>query len=194
MYPFRMKRSTAVTLLFVLATITLTARAQTDAMPPEHAVPAHPMEHSEPMVTPSKFLAVTFEGRTLNLTLTDLANMPMTTVHVRNGHSNAEETYAGPLLSEVLAKAGLVANAETHSLILHSTIIATGTDHYFVLYSGAEVQPTLSTGQVIVAVMKSGLPDKDGGLIQLINTADAKPARWVHGLASISVMSVAQSK
>jgi hypothetical protein len=178
----------------------LAARAQTDAMPPEHAAPAQasrpmpPMEHSDTAVTASKFLAVTFEGRTINLTLTDLANMPMTTVHVRNGHSNAEETYAGPLLSEVLAKAGLVANAETHSLILHSTIIATGADKYFVLYSGAEVQPTLSTGQVIVAVMKSGLPDKDGGLIQLINTNDAKPARWVHGLASLSVMSVAQDK
>jgi hypothetical protein len=42
-------------------------------------------------------------------------------------------------------------------------------------------------------VMKNGLPDREGGLIQLINTGDAKPARWVHGLMSLAVMSVAPS-
>jgi len=60
-----------------------------------------------------------------------------------------------------------------------------------VLYSGAEAEPDFSTGKVIVAVMKSGLPDQEGGLIQLINTTDAKPARWVHGLSSLAVMTLA---
>ena len=170
------------------------ARAQTDAMPPEqNAPPKHmaDMDKAKAPVPPSKFLALSFEGKTINLTLTDLANMPMTTLHVHNAHTKQDETYAGPLLSEVLAKIGLISSRETEPLILHSTIVATGTDGYFVLYSGAETQPSFSTGQVIVAVMKSGLPDKDGGLIQLINTSDAKPARWVHGLASLSVMSLA---
>jgi hypothetical protein len=75
--------------------------------------------------------------------------------------------------------------------MLHSSLVATATDHYFVLYSIAEVEPSFSTGKVIVAVMKSGLPDTEGGVIQLINTVDAKPARWVHGLSNLSVMSVA---
>jgi hypothetical protein len=202
MYPDRMKRSTGITLLFALVTgiFTVSALAQTEAMPPEQNATTHQnkpmagMEAAKTPVPPSRFLALSYQGKTINLTLTDLANMPATTVHVRNGHTNAEETYSGPLLSEVLAKIGLTSSAETHSLILHSAIIATGTDHYFVVYSGAEVEPTFATGQVIVAVMKSGLPDKDGGLIQLINTSDAKPARWVHGLSGISVMTVTQNQ
>ena len=96
--------------------------------------------------------------------------------------------YTGPLVSDVLAKAGLVASKETEQLILHSSVIASATDKYFVLYSAAEVQPSFSNGKVIVAVMKAGLPDTEGGIIQLINTSDAKPARWVHGLANLTVM------
>lgn len=149
-----------------------------DAMPAKAPVP------------PSKSLTVSFEGRSTTLSVEDLINMPQVTVHVHNEHSKADETYSGPLLADVLAKAGLVSSRETQPLILHSSLVATGTDHYFVLYSVAEVEPAFSTGKVIVAVMKSGLPDTDGGVIQLINTTDAKPARWVHGLANLNVMSL----
>lgn len=160
------------------------------ASPLAYAQMDHAQMDAKAPIPPSRTVAISFEGKAISLSLTDLANMPQTTVHVHNGHTNADETYTGPLLSEVLAKIGLVSNAETHSLILHSTVVATGTDHYYVLYSCAEVQPDFSTGKVIVAVMKSGLPDQDGGLIQLINTTDAKPARWVHGLASLAVMTL----
>ena len=189
--------STAAAILFALAPLAL--HAQTDAMPPEtHAPSQH--EHAadsmpeKPPVPPSKSVSLSFEGKTATVSLTDLATMPAVTVMVHNSHRNVDETYSGPLLSDVLARVGLTSSRETEPLILHSTIIATGTDHYFVLYSGAEIQPSFSTGKVIVAVMKSGLPDKEGGLIQLINTSDAKPARWVHGLSGISVMTVTQNQ
>jgi hypothetical protein len=146
---------------------------------------------NKPPVPPSHSLNVTFEGRTTTLKVEDLLALPQVTVHVHNAHRNTDETYSGPLLSDVLSRAGLTASRETEPLILHSSIIATGTDHYFVLYSAAEVEPMFSKGQVIIAVMKSGLPDKEGGLIQLINTGGAKPARWVHGLTDLNVMSIA---
>jgi hypothetical protein len=118
--------------------------------------------------------------------------MPQVTVHVHNAHRGGiEETYTGPLLSDVLQKIGLKSSRETQPLILHSVIVATGMDHYYVLYSVAEVQPDFSNSKVIVAVMKSGLPNTEGGNIELINTDGAKPARWVHGLMGISVMSLA---
>ena len=151
-------------------------------------------ERAKPPVPPSRSLNVTFQGRLTTFKVDDLLALPQVTVHVHNAHRNTDETYAGPLLSDVLAKAGLVAGKETEPLILHSSVIATGTDHYFVLYSAAEVEPMFSRGQVIVAVMKSGLPDTEGGNIQLINTDGAKPARWVHGLVDINVMSVSPTQ
>jgi len=183
-----MKISTAIALVLVLSP--LAVRAQTDAMPPETKAPA-PMEAMKPPVPPSKSVNLSFEGKTVALSLTDLVNMPnQVTVQVHNAHrGGVEETYSGPLLSDVLAKIGVTPTRENQPLILHSAIVATGTDHYYVLYSGGEVE--FSSGKVIVAVMKAGLPDTEGGLIQLINTTDVKPARWVHGLMGISVMTLA---
>ena len=123
-----------------------------------------------------------------------LLNLPQTTVQVHNAHRNADETYSGPLLADLLERIGLHATREFEPLILHSSVVATGTDHYFVIYSAAEVEPGFSNGKVIVAVMKAGLPDTEGGVIQLINTSDAKPARWVHGLANINVMSLTPNR
>jgi hypothetical protein len=176
----------AVALILALAPLSLAAQAPMHQSG-DHDAAAMPMK---PPVPPSKFLNVTFEGRTITLKVEDLLALPQVTVHVHNAHRNKDETYSGPLLADVLARAGLHASRETEPLILHSSVIATGTDHYFVLYSAAEVEPMFSKGQVIVAVMKFGLPDKEGGLIQLINTDATKPARWVHGLADINVMSL----
>jgi len=160
-------------------------------------IPQQPMaagtDHAKPPVPPSHSLNVTFQSHTLTLKVDDLLALPQVTVHVHNAHRNADETYTGPRLSDVLAKAGLVASKDTEPLILHSSVIATGTDHYFVLYSAAEVEPMFSTGQVIVAVMKTGLPNTEGSNIQLINTDAARPARWVHGLSDINVMTAAQT-
>jgi hypothetical protein len=181
-----------LTAALVLAPITLRAQT-TDAMPPEQNAPAKTAMHEDTKapVPPSKSLTITFQGRVTILSVEDLLNLPQVTVHVHNAHRNADEEYTGPLVSDVLAKAGLSVSKETEPLILHSSLVCTATDHYFVLYSLAEVEPSFTRGQVIVAVMKSGLPDTEGGRIQLINTNGAKPARWVHGLSNLNVMSVA---
>ncbi len=188
--------------LFVAALALALAPIALYAQAPEQP-PAHPSTHPEdgpmpasmhkPPVPPAKALNVTYAGKTVTLTVADLAAMPQTTVHVHNAHLNTEEEYTGPLVSEVLAKAGLVSSHETEPLILHSNLLASATDHYYVVYSMAEVQPSFSRSQVIVAIMKSGLPDTDGGVIQLINTDGAKPARWVHGLVNLNVMTVQQN-
>lgn len=172
----------------VLAFGTLSLAAQSSA-PMQHSDDAMPMK---PPVPASKSLTVTFEGHTTTFSVDDLMKMKPVTVHVKNEHRGGiEESYTGPLLSDVLAAAGLKASRETQPLILHSSIVATGTDHYFVLYSAAEVEPMFSTGQVIVAVMKGDmLPNTEGGTIQLVNSTDTRPARWVHGLANLNVMSL----
>jgi len=171
---------------------TLPVAAQT-APPMQHGDAAMPMK---PPVPASKSVTVTFESHTTVFTVADLMKLKQVTLKVKNEHRGGiEESYTGPLLSDVLAASGLTASRETQPLILHSSIIATGTDHYFVLYSAAEVEPMFSTGQVIVAIMKGdSLPDTEGGTIQLVNSVDARPARWLHGLANINVMSLSPTK
>ena len=175
--------------LLLLAPLALPAQKSCMPMGDDHKGSGE-MHHDKPPVPPSKALNVTFEGKTITVTVKDLLNMSQTTVHVHNAHRNTDETYSGPLLADVLDKAGLHPTREFEPIILHSNIVATATDRYFVLYSAAEVEPAFSTGKVIVAVMKGDLPDSEGGLIQLINTTDSKPARWVHGLAQINVVSL----
>jgi hypothetical protein len=182
-YAFGMKRSTVAALLFALAPIAMPARAQT-AMPPVH-------EDAKPFQR-STSLTVSFDGHTTTFSVADLLKLPQQTITAVDGHTGKPVTFSGPLVSDVLAKAGLVASAETHSLILHSSVIATGADGYFVLYSAAELEPMFHSGKSIVAVMQFDLPVPSG--IQLVDPLDVKPARWVHGLASLSVMSVAPTK
>ena len=178
---------------------TLTFAALTLSLAPM-ALPAQaPMDHHDAMpakapAPPSKSLNLTFEGRPTTLTPEDLLKMPQVTVHVHNAHSNKDETYTGPLVSDVLAKAGLTSTRETEPLILHSTVVATGTDHYFVLFSLAELEPSFTSGQSIIAIMKEDLPNTEGGIIELINANAAKPARWVHGLANLNIMSLAPNQ
>jgi hypothetical protein len=184
-----MKLSTAAALLCMFAPFA-TAAPLTAQAPAAHEAP---MPEKAP-VPPSHSITVTFHGATTTLTIGDLLKLPQVTVHVHNAHRDRDETYTGPLLSDVLARAGLSPAHENEALILHSTIVATGTDHYYVLYSCAEVEPAFSNGKVIVAIMKEGLPDTEGGKIQLVNTDGTKPARWIHGLMSLAVMTLSPSR
>ncbi|MFC6644501.1 hypothetical protein ACFQBQ_02630 [Granulicella cerasi] len=164
----------------------------THAQEPQHHDDAAPMPMHKP-VPASHSLNVIYQGRVTNLTVEDLLALPQHTLHVHNAHRNTDESYSGPLLIDVLAKAGMTVTPETETLIKHSALVATGTDKYYVVYAAIEAAPSFSKGQIIVAVMKAGLPDEEGGLIQLINDSDKKPARWVHGLANLTVMSLQQN-
>jgi hypothetical protein len=166
--------------------LTLAAAAQAGAMPPSQNDPAKP--HSHPMGAPSTSLTIkTDDGHSLTLTLADLKALPQQTLTVHNAHQNADETYSGPLLSDVLAKAGVVLTEKTEHPMLHQYVIATGTDKYWVLYSLAEVHPGLHKAKVIVAIARSGEPLTTAGQFELINDLDVKPARWVHNVTTIAL-------
>lgn len=71
-----------------------------------------------------------------------------------------------------------------------TAIVAEGTDHYSVLYSLAEIDPSIHTGDVIVADTIDGHPlDKDGAF-KMVSTEERRPARWVRNLTQISVIDV----
>ena len=94
-----MKLVTIATFVLVLVPMSVAAQA------PMKQGGDMAMESAKPPVPPSKSVNVTFDGKTIKLTVDDLLNLPQVTVHVHNAHHNTEETYSGPLLADVLARA-----------------------------------------------------------------------------------------
>lgn len=149
--------------------------------------------HHKTMGAPSTQLTVTTGvGAPLVLMLADLQALPQQTIKVHNAHANVDETYSGPLLADVLTKAGLVLTEKSEHTLLHEYIIAKGTDGYWVTYSVAEVEPGLHSSKVIVALTRNGTVLTTGGQFQLANDMDKKPARWVHNVTAISVKTGAE--
>ena len=150
---------------------------------------AQQMEHSAP--SPSTHLTIkTYEGKTLTLSPEDLAALPHKSVSVFNAHSKADETYSGVPLADLLSKVGVPLGESVRGKVFLTGVVASGVDGYGVLYSLAEVDPSIHTGDVIVADTVDGKKlDKDGAF-KMVSSEERRPARWVRNLASLSVVKV----
>ena len=63
-----------------------------------------------------------------------------------------------------------------------------GTGHYFVLYSGTEIEGSVHSSDVIVATRINGKDFGDDGEIKLVASGDKKPMRWVRNLTKITLV------
>ncbi|HEY0759704.1 MAG TPA: molybdopterin-dependent oxidoreductase [Acidisarcina sp.] len=123
-------------------------------------------------------------------TVDELAAMPQIRVTVHNPHSNADESYSGVLLIDLLAKVGAPRGKDLHGKGLSDYVVASGSDGYKAVLALAEVDPEFHPGQVIVADAMNGKPlDAKTGPFKLIVSEDKRPARSVHSLVSIEVRS-----
>jgi hypothetical protein len=157
-----------------------------------HAQTAEPgslPEQAHPLAKPSNSLTLTIDGKPTTYSLADLQAMPQTTVTVHNEHTKVDETYAGVLLGDLLAKSGFPVDKTTHRKMLRSYLIAEGTDKYWVLYSVTEIEFSEHNGNVIVATSMGGKPLGDDGQLKLIDSSDKKPQRWVRNLTAITLKS-----
>ena len=120
----------------------------------------------------------------------DFQALRHTTLMVRDAHSNAEETYSGVPLADLLAKYGAPLGKELRGIALASYIIATGSDGYQAVFSLAEVDPSFHPGDVIVADSLNGRPlDAKAGPFKLVVSEDKRPARSVRNLISLQLKS-----
>jgi hypothetical protein len=121
----------------------------------------------------------------------DLKALPHITVTVHNPHSNADETYSGVRLADLLGKAGAPLGSELRGEALGDYIVATGADGYRAVFALAEVDPSFHPGEVLVADAMNGKPlDAHTGPFRLVVTEDKRPARYVRNLATIELKSV----
>lgn len=150
------------------------------------------MGHSAPSVPSTRLTIKTYAGKTLNFTPEELAALPHKPVTVFNAHSKAKETYSGVPLADLLSKADVPVGEGVRGKLFMIGIVAAGMDGYSVLYSLAEVDPAIHTGDVIVADTIDGKKlDKDGAF-KMVSTEERRPARWVRNLTSITVVQVAR--
>ena len=156
------------------------APAQRVADPSDAAV-AHPK------AAPPTALAVVVAGKSASFSVADLQGMAQKTVKVHNAHRDVDETYVGVLLTDVLAKAG-AGDAGVGKPLLRSYVKAEGTDRYWVLYSGIEIEGASHVGDVIVATSLDGKGLGENGAFMLVSTEDTKPQRWVRNLASVTLV------
>jgi hypothetical protein len=148
------------------------------------------MEHSAPS-TPSTHLTIkTYEGKTLTLSPDELAALPHKSVSVLNAHSKANETYSGVPLADLLSKVGVPLGENVRGKLFMIGVVAEGIDNYRVLYSLAEVDPAIHTGDVIVADTLDGQKLTKDGAFKMVSSEEKRPARWVRNLTSISVIQV----
>jgi hypothetical protein len=143
---------------------------------------------TQTQTVPPGTLNVTTPAKTQGFTVESLKGMPHKTVTVHNPHENADETYSGVVLMDLLAGLGAQHGKDLHGKALSDYVIATGSDGYRAVLALAEVDPEFHPGEVIVADSMDGKPlDAKTGPFRLVVTEDKRPARSVHNLVSIEV-------
>jgi hypothetical protein len=154
------------------------------------AVFAQQTEHAAPSMPSTQLTIRTYDGKTQTFSPGDLAALPHKSVAVFNAHSKTNETYSGVPLVDLLAKVGVPLGEGVRGKLFMIGIIAQGADSYGVLYSLAEVDPAIHTGDVIVADLLDGQKLGEDGAFKMVSSEERRPARWVRNLASISVVKV----
>jgi len=133
-------------------------------------------------------LKVAANSQTQSFSADDLKALPHHTVTVHNPHTNADETYSGVPLMDLLAKQGVPHGHDLRGKALSQYVVATGSDGYKAVLALAEVDPDFHPGEVLVADQLDGKPlDAKTGPFRLVVTEDKRPARSVHNLVSIEV-------
>jgi hypothetical protein len=151
-----------------------------------------PKSAAAPSAPPSNELQISSytSQQKLDLKPADLKALPHISVTVHNEHSNADESYSGVRVSDLLAKLGAPLGHDLRGAALGAYVVATGTDHYVAVIALAEVDTTFHSGEVIVADSMNGQPlDEKTGAFRLVVTEDKRPARWVRNLVSLELKS-----
>jgi hypothetical protein len=128
------------------------------------------------------------DHKSVVLSAAELKAVSHITVTIHNVHTNADETYSGVRVSDLLAKLGVPLGNDLRGKGLANYIVATGSDGYKAVLALGEVDPSFHPGEVLVADTMDGKPlDAHSGPFKLVVTEDKRPARSVRNLISIEL-------
>ena len=149
--------------------------------------------HSGPDVLPASSkaeltLLTYLDHKSAVLSASELKAIPHISLAIHNSHTNADETYSGVRLSDLLARLGAPLGSELRGRALANYIVATGSDGYKAVLALGEVDSSFHPGEVLVADTMDGKPlDAHSGPFKLVVSEDKRPARSVRNLISIEL-------
>ena len=139
--------------------------------------------------TPAMTLTIGGDVRTpLSLMPDELKSMPRTQVEVKDEDGRIVK-YEGVLVAELLKKAGAPLGSELRGNAMATYVAAVATDGYQVVFSLAEIDPAMTSNQVIVADTIEGKPlVAYQGPLRIVAPKDSRPARSLRMLERIDVV------
>lgn len=125
--------------------------------------------------------------RSVPLDEATLATLPRTAVVVTANGRTA--TCTGVRLSVLLSRAGVLSAEHLRGPALASYVLVTARDGKRVIYSLAELEPTLGNSNALLVNRcdDKPLPD-DSGPLRLIAPEESRSARWLRQVQSITVI------
>jgi hypothetical protein len=142
---------------------------------------------------PSGSLTVENEsGKVTVLSLRDFAQLPRQTIQAKD-HSGTLANYQGVSLAEVLRAGKVAMGKELKGALLANCLLVEASDGYRVVFSLAEIDPSITDHMVLVADRQDGkpLPPKDAPY-RLVVPHDKRHARWVRQVTRIAIRGVAE--
>ncbi|HLH36925.1 MAG TPA: molybdopterin-dependent oxidoreductase [Alloacidobacterium sp.] len=140
------------------------------------------------MANAQALLKIQNDSQQSSLSLDALKTLPHKTVTIHNPHENADETYSGVPLIELLKQVGAPVGKDVHGKALGEYVVVTGSDGYKAVLALAEIEPDFHPGDVLVADTMNGKPiDAKTGPFRLVVSDDKRPARSVRNLVSVEL-------
>lgn len=126
--------------------------------------------------------------------LSDLQALPQSTVSTNAKAGNSElglHEYGGPLLVELLNKAGVKVDTSRPNNILRKAVVVHGSDGYSTAIAWGEIDPRYGNKKVLLALQRDGqpIPEADG-FARLIMPGDLAAGRYISNVATIEVKDV----
>lgn len=119
-------------------------------------------------------------------TLAALPNQQTVKVSFRAGGAPEEHTFTGPLLVDVLAKAGPRFDAAIKNDKLRHYVSVTASDAYQALVAYGEIDPSFENKKILLAVTQDGVSLADQGP-RLVVPGDGAGGRYVTGVVKVNL-------
>ena len=135
----------------------------------------------------AKVLTIASEGKTVTIAPAELKALPRARAEIKD--EGRTVVYEGVLVGEVLKRVDAPLGAAMRGDALITFVVATAADGYQVVFSLAELDPALTSSEVIVADSADGKPlvEKQGPF-RVVVPHDARPTRSVRMLDRLELI------